>query len=401
MKTICLFLCCGALFAEDHFNFIMDPHFSPYAGGEDIIEGFHVAEWALDARSASPPWYERLFTQIGFWDPLGRYASTAQHEVFGHGYRVRSLHGHVLKYGVGVPFPYANGGGYTMFQRSPKWTPFQSLAIDSAGMEGTAVLANRLKLSWLKNENLDPRSTVLYLSSQHDLTWYTHHTRDSVYDVGDVKHYVDLLNEVYSDDHLSIKSLKRQAWINLLDPFTYLAMYSWGDYIVRGNQRPVPMIPVGEYGYLPGLRLGLTPFGPEYYLENYLLKGNEPIYAYLRYGRHSGHVYPGIGLEHPSLLWHDEKTAVGVRFDGWYQPHTAFKDKKYSYKSLREKWELQEAFPSSPYDPKVGVAASIMLRRQFSSSGSLFLQVGGKTKGFLPGESLDAAVTVRGGITIW
>ena len=222
-----------------------------------------------------------------------------------------------------------------------------------------------------------------------------------MYDVGDVKHYVDLLNNTYKHDHLSIKSLKRQSWINLLDPFTYLSIYSWGDFIISGNQRPVPMIPIGKYGYLPGMRLGLTPFGPEYYLENYLVKENEPIYAYLRCCRHAGHTYPGIGLEHPSLLWHSEETTVGIRVDGWYQPHTAFNDKEYSYKNLREKWERQEALPPSPYDPKLGLAASIMLRKQFGSSGSLFLQVGGKTKGFLPGESLEAAATIRGGITIW
>ncbi len=160
------------------------------------------------------------------------------------------------------------------------------------------------------------------------------------------------------------------------------------------------MIPIGEYGYLPGFCLGLTPFGPEYYLENYLLKGNEPIYAYLRYGRHAGHIYPGIGLEHPSLLWHGEKTTVGVRVDGWYRPHAAFNDKEYSYKSLSEKWERQETLPPSPYDPKVGLAASIMLRKQFGSSGSLFCRLEEKQSGFLPGESLEAAVTVRGGITI-
>ncbi len=53
-KTIFLFSMLWRFFADEHLNLIMDAHFSPYAGGEDIIEGFRLAEWALKIRANHP-----------------------------------------------------------------------------------------------------------------------------------------------------------------------------------------------------------------------------------------------------------------------------------------------------------------------------------------------------------
>jgi hypothetical protein len=39
------------------------------------------------------------------------------------------------------------------------------------------------------------------------------------------------------------------------------------------------MIPILEVGWLPGARMALTPFGPEFFIENWLLKELTP-YSY-------------------------------------------------------------------------------------------------------------------------
>lgn len=407
-RIILLFLYCSALIAEEKLNLIADPHFSPYAGGEDLIGGFRLLESSIDGyyrysddpeNKSSGNAIQRLAELALFWDPVGRYLSTAQHEVFGHGYRVRSLKGHVSKYNIGVPFPYARGGGYTMFRYTNRWTPFQMLAVDTGGVEANAILANQIKMHWLQADRVDPCMAVFYLSSQHNLTQYIFYTKNSQFDLGDIKKYVDLLNNIYRDQgHLSLSSLKKQAWINFLDPFTYLSLYSWGNFVLTGAKKAPPMFRLGEYGYLPGAKLGLTPFGPEYYLENYLVKEGAPIYFYLRYGQHAGHAYSGVGVEHPSFLWKSGTTTIGLRVDGWYQPHTAFQDRRFSYQEYNQKWRAGEALPEVPYDPKAGASASLILRTQFSP-GFLFCQIGGKSKGFVAGESLDAALTARGGIS--
>lgn len=54
---------------------------------------------------------------------------------------------------------------------------------------------------------------------------------------------------------------------------------------MSGEEGPLPMIPIGDYRYLPSFRAGFTPFGTEYYAENFLIKDHKPIYFYLKGGR--------------------------------------------------------------------------------------------------------------------
>jgi hypothetical protein len=75
------------------------------------------------------------------------------------------------------------------------------------------------------------------------------------------------------DYRLKIADLKRANRLQFLDPVFLVAAYRYGaDYIGHAQNRSrIPMIPIPgtELGYLPGLRIDLSPFGIEYIQDNY------------------------------------------------------------------------------------------------------------------------------------
>jgi len=75
------------------------------------------------------------------------------------------------------------------------------------------------------------------------------------------------------DYRLSIADLQRANQFQLLDPMFALALYRYGaDYLGHArNQTYLPMLrlPGTKVSYLPGVRVYLSPFGIEYYQDNY------------------------------------------------------------------------------------------------------------------------------------
>jgi hypothetical protein len=100
---------------------------------------------------------------------------------------------------------------------------------------------------------------------------------------------------------LALPSLKNKALVNLIDPCTYFSIFAWWYYIFTGKQGPLPLIPIKSYHYTFDARLGLTPFGPEYYFKNFLVKDQKPIYFYIRGGHFAHQNYYGFGIEHAYL----------------------------------------------------------------------------------------------------
>lgn len=410
MKNIAYFcLSFSYVFGSVNYDLIADPYFSPYAGASDLLLTEHGLEnlgtYAFPSDAPSKETWRsrlaRLTSLVLFWDPLGYALTTTQHEVFGHGYRIRSLGNSVARvsrYKIGVPPPYGPGGGATHlgYGDPHKLTIFEGIAIDTAGMEASSILATRIKMQWLQRGGLAPKQTSLYLSSQHDMTNYILWTSSNGQHKGDISEYVRLLNRLYPNDTLNVHALKKQAWINFLDPFTYYTLFSWWEYVFRGTDGPMPMIRLGSYRYLPGMRLGLTPFGPEYYFDNFFVKKQRPIHLYLRGGKHAGASYLGLGVEH-TYLWNRKTYSAGIRMDTWLQPYTDFNNPCYSYAT----WDANFKLPSVPDHHQLGISGSFILRKKMWKQAGLYVEVGGKTAGFVQGESLQASAIARVGLTFW
>lgn len=385
-----------------------DPHFSPYSGGEDLLFGTRLAEsiemWIFGKSPiiTSKTMYARtwrLSELTMFWMPVNYLAVVAQHEVFGHGYRIRDInHGRVkvTGYFINTPPPYGEGGGATSYVMNDDLTTTQDACIAMAGVESTAILAELTKFKWLEAGRIDPRQTILYLLSQHDLNLYigTLKTKGEL-DGHDIHGYIKSVNYTYPENLLSGARLRSLSWINLADPFTFYAIYAWFHYLSSGKETKIPMI---ASCYLPGLRLGLTPFGPEVFIENYFAFKKRPFYGYLKGGHHAKNQYYGLGFYAPSI-WRIQRWSFGGRIDLWRQPKLLLNPAS----TPIDKIDFDaKPNPSDPLYPasqqhavRYGGAASLIIYFHGTERIGCEIEGGYKAQGFLPGYSLRAFPTIR------
>jgi hypothetical protein len=397
-------------FHEATYKIGWDIHFSPYAGGEDIlfahraierIEGYVLGKTSICYSKSANARFWRLSELYLGWLPLNYLATVAQHEVFGHGYRIRDInHGEakVQGYSFNAPPPYGDGGAATGYDIGPNFTTTQETSIAMAGVESTAILALLTKFKWLEANRVDPRQSVLYLLGQHDLNLYigSLNTSDADLDGHDIHMYIKSLNYTYTNNFISSSRLRSLSWINLGDPFTFYAIYSWFHYFLSGKETRIPMIPIYSFGYLPNIRLGLTPFGPEFFIENYLLKGNNPIYFYLKGGRHSQNRYGGIGIYVPRM-WTIQKWLIGFRLDLWRQPKLLLQPGRIPFADIDFSEKPNKNDPIYPYSEQhsMGVGWGGSLIFGYQNRSGFELELGYKSQGFLPGYALRSSPTAR------
>lgn len=100
---------------------------------------------------------------------------------------------------------------------------------------------------------------------------------------------------------LKIRDLQRANQFQLLDPMFALALYRYGaDYIGHAkNQTYLPMfrVPGTDLRYLPGLRVYLSPFGIEYYQDNYFRFRNTLVNVFWSRGDNEYQRRGGAGLD--------------------------------------------------------------------------------------------------------
>lgn len=352
----------SSLFAD---KLTYDLNMSPYAGADDllfvtsIVEQFHPFKdesWKMCAARAG----ELALLYL----PLNYFLSAVQHEVFGHGYRIRDInHGIVwgASYEFTLPPPYGPGNALTNFYIDPDRITTTDLSLISiAGFEAQSILAWQTKYNWLQASTIDGRETALYLVSQLGINLYA--TGDGDDPGHDIDGYLMALNLTYPKEELTESRIRALSWMNLADPFLYYSAFASIYYISKGKSLPIPMIPICDWGYLFGAHLGLTPFGPEYYMDNFLLKESRPIYFYIKGGAHAENQYFGAGFYSPKLIRRD-KWSLGMRLDGWSQTQ----------------WGISSSLIASYHHKKSGIKA----------------EIGYKTTGYLPGYSIYAQPILR------
>ena len=409
--VIILILFCSFLYAgENKEDYIVewDTNFSPYSGSENILfvhEGMQylVGKTFPHKKEKKPiSILVRLGAMIFIWQPLTELELVTQHEVFGHGYRIRDIgldRASVVKYKIKAPIPYSDGGGATVYNFSSKLTSFQETAISAGGVEATAILANRLKMKFMESLRLDPKKAMLYLGAEQDLTAYVLSLNDSVIFANeghDIKGYLKWLNITYLDDDLSTGQITKAALINFIDPMTYYSIGAYFYYIFTGKDIKIWTINYKNLKFLPNARLGLAPYGLEYYLENFLLYKESPIYTYFRIGNHNDNTFWGAGLEYRKLLKFNQNN-LGFRFDFYRQP------KIYSKEGITT-WENIQVGYSEDDLKKMCFGTSFYLIFDKNISKKLDLafhfEIGYKTDGFIQGESLKATPIVRVGLNV-
>ena len=348
-----------------------------------------LAERGIGRRAVNMTY--RFFKLAAFDVPQEDWLRVANHEVFGHGGRLRELFDGPVFYSVPAPPPYGRGGGATFFSFDREPTFNELMAISAGGMEADTVAAERLALQSMSRGSMHVRDAIRYVLFQLDTIDYILRTGDGPekpgHDVGD---FLDIYNEVASltgTSSLTPKMLRRRVLLSFANPLLAEAVYSIAiGYVWRGDLRtPLPTIRVGNARYLPLARFQLTPFGTEWTVDNLVLQGERTFDVAVRAG--GGHGVRAWGTHLTAVrLTSWQRWELGGTIDVWRQPSLALDDK------------LSADVASWGTSAKIAVTRPLFTLRPFPVAASFMIEAGFKTRGHVAGERLDAGSVVRVGL---
>jgi hypothetical protein len=322
-------------------EFIFDRYWSPTSSSSIIISSRALLNEAEDFVFCTK------HAQYGIWGRIAttlvnhtcnRFLIVANHEINGHGFRARSQGVLVSHYsftlGLGVTLRL---GGATHFKFSPA-RKFASIQLDEwllitmGGCEANNVLARELLFKNFKNLSLDSRSYSLFFHAYSDLPEYILDTffskKEQKKPSNDIASYIKDINRKYNADGIDMTKLAQGALVFLLNPIYYVALWANLDYLFTGKDSfTIPHLKLGSINYMPLVRMGLTPFGPTYYLENYIGYGNKTFLVRIDSGHSPCHTrrYGGVQLRTDGL-WIYKNYGLDVTGNLWYQPKLQLKE---------------------------------------------------------------------------
>lgn len=386
---------------------VVDPDLTVGAGatltdatGEAVamLEGLVVPDRLFDERGGARRGANvayRVARLLLFDLPQERWLLVANHEVFGHGGRVRELIGGYLQFHIDAPRPYGSGGGVTFYALPDDSGVHEIQAISVAGMEVNGVTAGLMSRRAFASRRISPRSGMRYLLFALDGFDYIQNTGDEPeppgHDVSDFLNIYNISAEPVDAETLTPQTLRRQSFISLADPMLASAVFSVARYLATGNpDGPVFQIPLGPVHVMPYMRYRLTPFGTEWAVTSEVASSGHAGYVGVRVGRapltspwglSAG--YSGVRLK----SWN-----IDVELEGWRQPPLALGgDPNFGLDFIGAdlEWGGQvRARAASPLVTFWGTQRPI----------TLIVDAALKSEGFVPGEPLGAGLVLRAGL---
>lgn len=333
----------------------------------------------------------RLLKYAVFDAPQERLLLVVNHELFGHGARLRELFDGPIGYRIRAPAPYGRGGGSTsfVFEREP--TRHELLAINVAGMEADAVAAALVAHGAFSQRRMRPRDALRYLAFELDTLAYILSTDDEGEEAGhDVAGFLQTYNDLAAATaapQLTIRTLRREALVSLANPMLVYAVYGIGRYLWNGaTDVGVPVLSIAGVRYLPMLRYRLVPYGTEWSLVNELGGRIRPTQIELRIGRSPRATPWGIGMRQRELTrW--RKWSLDASIEVWRQPRLAGIVDEALMTNKRVGAQVR------------GRAERPLIPLWFSSNAAtVIIDVGVKAAGFVSGEPLRGGVVARAGV---
>lgn len=354
-------------------------------------------------------------------------ASIANHEIFGHGFRLREIGFNKIKYGIFYAVP--NSATQIMsFKKklSPKVFVQKEIIAHMGGIESSQVMAQQMTLQYLRQQRIVPIQAWLFLQGVLDGILYTlitptgdekHALKDisvlvraidypdqkssglheassnrplnlkTLYEEGylnDINNYVAKINELYDDSKaLSVRQMQKAFLLNFLDPFWGYAWYFLAfEYLFKGSVHwQYPMISVGKLQYLPGLRCIMTPYGLEKQLVNYIRYNDVSAQVLVSYGQHPKHQSYGIGGQCNAVPIYTD-WALGGRFYLWKQP------------------QLFSKYPTNT-SSKLGVMLTLRGEYTLTQNFRIMSRLGYKTQGYVQGEPLGTSFIFGMGLQLY
>ena len=282
-----------------------------------------------------------------------------QHEILGHGARLREYNATNINYRFGL----FRGSAQGFFKRTHQ----KEAALSAGGIEASDVMAHIIHMEYLESSTVKPHRAFAHLFSFGNQGFYTHMFQDVNYPGHDIAAYIKSIN-AYAGSSLSIETMRLLGIFDYLNPYLYYSLYSIGNYIVTG----------ADLFYLPATRLVMGPYGPEIHLLNYF-----------RYREFSGQVNFGFQVDgagngltlnvHLNPVVFFPQLSIGAHFALWHQPEMTLGNNHSG----------------------VGYAGMLLnLKPSFRLLERFFIegQFGYKTAGFVQGEVLSSSPLIRLGL---
>ena len=382
---------------------LLDPHLTIGAGATistTLADGIARAEHEIvpDQLLAGSGMLRRSgnvtfrLLKLAFFDaPQEQLLMVVNHEVFGHGARLRERFDGPIGYRIGVPQPYGRGGGSTSFAFDRQPSRHEVLAINVAGMEASAVSAGLVAHHAFSRDALRMRDALRYLLFELDTLSYVLSTDDAGEGPGhDVAGFLETYNAIArgsGGSELTIEALRRQTLASLANPMLGYALYGIGRYVWRGAaETAVPALSIAGVRYLPLLRYRLAPYGVEWALINELGGRMRPTQIELRIGRAPQSEPWGIGVrQHALITW--RQWSMDAAVDIWRQPRLTAETDRAAGSETSVGAQLRGRV-SRPLIPVWFSPARL----------TIVVDVSFKTAGFVPGEPLDRGIVARAGI---
>lgn len=369
----------------------LDQYLSPYVGAnlvETTTEGLITFEDALKPEADGTlqqigAGFYRFGTLVLFWGPLGIAENLVQHEVFGHGYRVRSF----KKWGYelcGFSFDAHNSMVYTEFLYPEDSNQVLLNTVISGGTEAQTVLAMHLRERFFEKGYQDGRWSFFYNVANLGLANYI---LDYVKNEGeffppghDINMYIQSVNILNPDNPVTAKQLDTVSNLIFLDPFFWNQVVSFWTYALFGKELPTPVITWNTFRFLPSISPNLTPFGPEVIVEQYYSLETTPFKTYFRFTPYNKKGNYGAGFKN-HYLWNLSDLHIGLQLDVWMAPKLAL--------SSAEQTTFTSASKLRP-----GAQGMVTFRQTVGPFERLKagLDIGYKTEGYLIGAPVQKGV---------
>jgi len=334
----------------------------------------------------------RFLKHVFFDAPQEELLLVFNHEVFGHGGRLRERFHGPIEYHIEVPAPYGGGAGSTLFVLDREPTPYELLAVSAGGMESTSVVASIVAERAFIDGRMNPRDALRYLIFEYDTQGYIASTdangEEPGHDVGDFLRTYNELAVTAGASALTTRQLRRESLAGLANPMGAYALFGIARYWWNGNTEiGVPTLSIAGVRYLPLVRYRLTPYGTEWSLVNALGGRVRSMEIELRVGRSPLETPWGIGVRQRSVAklagW-----TVDAAVDVWRQPPVAGTDPRQVAFDLRTGTRVR------------GRASHPVIPWFSASRASLVVEVGAKSPGYVPGEPLRGGIVARAGIGV-
>jgi len=312
-----------------------------------------------------------------FDDPQENWFRVANHEVFGHGGRLRELFDGDISYQLPPPPPYGRGGGATFFEFSRTPTVEEVLSVTVGGMEANYVMARAIAQDAITEGRWNYRDAIRYYYSEYDTIHYIRSVEPLEEEGHDVGDFLRIYNNVATragEKTISARQLRRNVLVSFANPLIAYSYYStFISYVWQGRTTaPVPMIHFGATRYLPMARFHLTSFGTEFVLDNAFVRNGRFVDVTLTWGQTVGSRTWSIGALATRLASVKQWT-IGAEGMVWHRPD----------------WGEQFA-----------VTTSRTLATRGGQSLVFVAQGGYKTDGFAPGDRLHEGVFLRVGAAV-